>query len=99
DARRIHIYRIVQEALTNVVRHARADLVSISLSAVEGHRLDVTDNGQGFDPANVRKGMGLAGIADRVRGLNGNWRVEPRAGGGRRLSVEFSDGLAARLAS
>ena len=69
------VYRVVQEALTNCVRHASRDAAIIV--AVAGRpdqtRLDVTDDGVGFDPRAVRaqSGLGLRGIEERVRELTG----------------------------
>ncbi|MDC0598301.1 histidine kinase [Gammaproteobacteria bacterium] len=67
----INIYRIIQEALTNVARHSQAEKVSITI--VKDKKIDITiqDNGCGFDTDHVITGMGLKGIRERVRALNG----------------------------
>ncbi len=61
------VYRLVQESLTNVVKHARARQARVAVSAAGG-RLDikVTDDGAGFDPALTSNGFGLAGMRERV---------------------------------
>lgn len=71
------IFRIVQESLTNVLRHSGADLVEISLSVLpndEAYLLEITDNGKGFDPEQPRKqkSLGLLGIQERAIMLGGS---------------------------
>ena len=81
------LYRIAQEALTNIRRHAQATHVRLSLAA-EADRivLKVEDNGTGFDPS-VRQPMrhGLTGIAHRVQMLAGQLDIDSRPGGGTRI--------------
>ena len=84
------LYRIVQEALTNIVKHARASRVSIVLSE-RGHTAAVLieDDGIGFAPAGVREeGLGLVGMRERVALVGGRLEIESRAGAGTTLSVE-----------
>ena len=87
----IAIYRIAQEWLTNVVKHSSSREVSVSLSA-EGPRLMLTiaDDGVGFDPQRVKKGLGLRGIAERSRMVGGALSIEsePGAGAELRLAVD-----------
>ena len=73
DRYRTCVYRAVQEALTNCVRHARATHVTVSVTA-DASRLDaiVTDDGTGLDPARRRNGLGLRGIEERVKELDGS---------------------------
>ncbi len=83
------LYRITQEALTNVARHARARRVRVALAAKEGElRLDIEDDGIGF-PARggngTRVGTGLVGIRERVRALGGT--VTFHSASGARLRV------------
>ncbi len=72
DPHRTCVYRVVQEALTNCVRHARATRVEVTLEG-RGDALDVSiaDDGTGFDPASRSVGLGLRGIEERVRELHG----------------------------
>jgi signal transduction histidine kinase len=73
DKRATAVFRISQESLTNIARHAQATQVAISLEEMEGsYRLEVRDNGQGFDPS-VRKeeSFGLVGIQERALMLGG----------------------------
>jgi signal transduction histidine kinase len=74
------VYRITQEALTNVARHAHADRVRVALSASPGQlRLEVDDDGVGL-PAMRRAGIGLTGIGERVRALGGNVAIQSSHG-------------------
>ena len=92
DAARIALYRMVQEALTNVARHARASEVCIELQHGGGElRLTVTDNGAGFDEAAAfREGShGLMGIRERAHMLGGTLAVGESPQGGARVSVRL----------
>ena len=84
-------YRIVQEALTNVARHARATEVDVMISAdSEAFHIVVEDNGTGFDPAAVPSrggGSGLGGMYERARLLGGRLNIETQNGAGAHLSV------------
>jgi PAS domain S-box-containing protein len=66
-------FRIVQEALNNVARHSGATRTLVSLERIDDtYRLDITDNGRGFDPASVNKrSLGLAGMRERGISLGG----------------------------
>jgi signal transduction histidine kinase len=66
------IYRVAQEALANVARHARATRVSLSIAATAtGFELRVADNGGGFDPSTIRRGMGMANMEARAAEIGG----------------------------
>ncbi len=61
------IYRLVQESLTNVAKHARAEHARVSLKAIDGDvRIEVEDDGMGFEPGTRTAGFGLAGMRERV---------------------------------
>jgi signal transduction histidine kinase len=77
-------YRVVQEALHNVVKHAQASIVTVSLAVEEGHlAVRVTDDGVGFDPAEVPVGhMGLDTMRQRIAALSGDYAVESAPGQG-----------------
>ena len=85
------IYRIVQEALTNIVKHAKANSVSIIVMASgETVRLVIEDDGTGFDPEKVREGaLGLVGIRERVVILGGRFELESAPGDGTTIVVEL----------
>ena len=82
------VYRIVQEALTNVVKHAQATLASVYIRH-DGHLLQVNvkDNGIGFDPATAHRGLGLIGIRERVTHLHGEVHFDSSPGVGTRVTV------------
>jgi signal transduction histidine kinase len=85
------IYRIVQEALTNIVKHAGASSVSIIVMASgPSVRLVVEDDGSGFDTAQVRDGaLGLIGIRERVAILGGRFELQSAPGAGTTIVVEL----------
>jgi signal transduction histidine kinase len=84
------LYRIVQEALTNVAKHAGARTVSVVLTRGAGVVTTVIeDDGRGFDPARAGKDrFGLQGMRERVELLDGSLRVESRSGAGTTLVVQ-----------
>jgi hypothetical protein len=77
------IFRLVQEAFANIARHARAQTVWLALRTV-GQELCITvrDDGQGFDPAHARSGMGLANLRERTRALHGSVEISSQPGRG-----------------
>lgn len=83
-------YRVVQEGLTNVLRHAEAARVGVEVE-LDGGRLEiaVSDDGLGFDPAAPRSGLGLAGMQERVALLGGTLSVESAPGRGCRLHASL----------
>ena len=84
------IYRIVQESLTNVVKHAQARHVSVLLTRRSGAAAAVIeDDGRGFDPGAARDGgFGLEGMRERVLLLDGRFEIETNPGAGTTLVVE-----------
>jgi signal transduction histidine kinase len=86
------LYRIVQEALNNAVKHAGATRVRIHLSPGRGTiRCGVRDDGRGFDPdeaeARPGRGLGLLGIRERLEAVRGTLRVQSQAGFGTEILV------------
>ena len=86
------VFRLVQEAVGNALRHARATVVRVTLRDEDGSlRLIVEDDGIGFDPAAVsssaRRGanLGLLGMTERVRSAGGTIEFESRPGAGARI--------------
>jgi two-component system, NarL family, sensor histidine kinase DevS len=70
------VYRLVQEALTNVAKHARADTVRVAVSESAGElRVEVEDDGDGFDTDRASQGFGLAGMQERVRLAGGTLSI------------------------
>jgi signal transduction histidine kinase len=89
DEQKTCIYRVVQEALRNVTRHAKAKHVQIQLSQDDATlRLAIQDDGQGFI-AEREKGVGLLGMEERVKRLDGSFQVRSRPGNGTIIQVEL----------
>jgi two-component system sensor histidine kinase UhpB len=83
------IYRLTQEALTNVSRHAQAGNVSIRLSrsglpmeATDAVTFNISDDGRGANPGETHGGLGLVGMRERVEMLGGQWRITTSPGQG-----------------
>ncbi|MDQ6837598.1 MAG: GAF domain-containing sensor histidine kinase [Actinomycetota bacterium] len=91
------LYRIVQEALQNVAKHAQASVVEITLSGHDGSvRLTVRDDGVGFDPREAARPMsfGLVGLAERAALLGAHLDVSSRIGEGTTITVTVPVGSA-----
>jgi signal transduction histidine kinase len=85
----ITVYRIIQECLTNVSKHARAGTVTITLTGTADLLiLDIEDDGRGTDLSAPRSGLGLIGMRERVESLGGEFRLDSREGEG--LSIMIS---------
>ncbi|MFG6415946.1 CHASE3 domain-containing protein [Roseateles sp. DC23W] len=101
DADRLALYRLVQEALTNVLRHAKAQQVRVTLGEADGWlQLQIRDDGQGFDPEAVGSGHhGLLGMRHRIESLGGTLQLLSAPGRGtlvlarlpRRASLDAPD--------
>lgn len=81
---RLAVYRLAEEGLGNVLRHAEAKRVDIHLTMADAYRLAVTvqDDGRGCDANSIQPSFGLASISARVGSLGGNWEIvsEPEKG-------------------
>ena len=87
DEERI-VYRLVQEALTNVVKHARASHVDLVARVAEGKiRISVCDDGEGFDPGAPGAGRGLEGMRERIELFGGELEVDSAPGEGTEISA------------
>ena len=85
---KINLYRILQECLQNIVKHAKATKVELDFEYGEGMlKIHINDNGQGFDVRKAKKGIGQKNIKSRVQKLNGTWNVESAPGQGTAISV------------
>ena len=88
ERQRTCVYRSVQEALTNCVRHSRATRVAVSVSRLaDSLNVSITDDGVGFDPAQRAGGLGLRGIEERVRELHGILKIRSAPGAGTTLTM------------
>ena len=82
------LFRILQESLSNVARHARASEVRVELTFALGHlNLAIRDNGTGIRPGQAVDGCGLDGIRDRVAAFGGSVSIDNPPGGGCQLCI------------
>jgi signal transduction histidine kinase len=90
ESYRTCVYRAVQEALTNSVRHANASSIKVNVTG-HGDRLDasVSDDGVGIDPARRYSGLGLRGIEERVKELYGTMTIGRSLSGGTTLAIHL----------
>ena len=87
---RLAIYRVIEEAVNNVYRHASAGHVEVELGLVGGCvSLLVRDDGLGFDPGAGRRGLGLGIVGDRVDQSGGTWSLASQPGSGTTLRALF----------
>ena len=86
----IHIFRIVQESLTNIFRHAKASYASIDLRVDSNQLLlEIHDDGIGCNDDNRKNGFGLLSMKDRVRSLNGRIKIDSKLNEGMQIFVSF----------
>lgn len=88
----MNLYRIAQECLNNVVKHSEATTASVSAFIEDGRLLlTIRDNGRGFDreKAAERRGLGLSGIAERVKILDGTLSIDSEVGKGTSVTINI----------
>ena len=84
----IALFRVGQESLTNIIRHARARNVEMQFEVTEsGYHLTVSDDGVGIDPERARSSHGLSGMRHRIVSLNGSFDIQSVPGEGTRLDI------------
>ncbi|MDA1188194.1 MAG: hypothetical protein O2854_00725 [Chloroflexi bacterium] len=88
---RLIAYRVLQESISNVQRHAEAEKILVTLGLVEDRQLliSIKDNGKGFKPGTIKYGLGLNSIADRVAIAGGSWSIESSLDAGTTLTVQL----------
>jgi PAS domain S-box-containing protein len=85
----VELLRVLQEALVNARRHSDARCVDVVLCGGHGEvRAEVADDGLGFDPASVRRGVGISGMRERATALGGRLEIESTPGEGTSVRVE-----------
>lgn len=95
DAVEVALYRLLQEALSNVAMHANASAVAVALSAPPGMiRLTIADDGRGFEPAALEStdappGIGLPGMRERIELLDGSLTINAAPGAGTTIEAEL----------
>ncbi len=86
----ISAYRIIQEASSNILKHAGASKADLQLEMTEASLLiAVSDNGCGFDPEQMSAGIGLTGMRERCAILNGSLSLESQAGQGTQIRISL----------
>jgi PAS domain S-box-containing protein len=86
----LQVYRIIQEAINNILRHAAATLAEIILATQDQSiYLVIKDNGKGFSMNRIKPGMGLSSISNRVKILRGHFSVRSQKGQGTTIEIHF----------
>ena len=86
----LSLYRIIQELIQNILKHANASEVLVQFQTIKNVlSITVEDNGKGFDPAMKTAGIGLHNIATRVKGYNGQLLIDSKNGIGTSVYMEF----------
>ncbi len=85
----IHVFRILQEALTNIATHAHATRAEIVMQAAQNFQIMISDDGCGFDQQLQKQGRGLSGLRDRCQALGGKLSLFTRPGIGLKLNMVF----------
>lgn len=89
DERELAIYRVVQEALSNIAQHADASRVNVCLSIDGSIVLSVRDDGKGFDPSAPSRRFGITGMRERALLINGTIEIESSPGSGTTIRMEM----------
>lgn len=90
DTLGLAVYRIIQESLTNIVRHSQADHVDIKIDQTDDKvQLTIADNGQGMDKSQTVTGLGHIGMRERVQALGGTFDIESAPGEGVTIVAEL----------
>jgi two-component system nitrate/nitrite sensor histidine kinase NarX len=90
DGLSVEVLRMIREALVNIRRHSDARRVEVILSnSREKARVEVADDGRGFNPASIWVGVGLLSMRARASEIGGEFAVESGPGQGTRVKAEF----------
>ncbi len=91
DEQKLMVYRVVQEQLNNIIKYAEASFIGvrIGINAMQVE-IEIQDNGRGFDPASVKKGIGLRNIRSRLQVYSGQLQIDSSPGKGCTIYAEFS---------
>jgi signal transduction histidine kinase len=90
DDLKLAIYRILQEQVNNIVKHAQPKNVTLTVAAADSIiSILVLDDGKGFDTMKKRKGIGIANMVNRVESFNGNVLIESSPGKGCRVTIQI----------
>ena len=89
----IAVYRVVQEIINNMIKHSKADTITVKIVRNESSmHLSISDNGIGFEKELIAKstGLGWKNIFSRISMLNGEIDVETESGSGTSISIQFA---------
>ena len=87
---KINIYRIIQESMQNIYKHANAKVIKISISVQKNVIcIDIIDDGVGFDTNKSKKGIGLKNIASRIEEIDGKITYTSQSGDGTVVNVKI----------
>jgi PAS domain S-box-containing protein len=90
DDLKLNIYRIVQEQVTNVLKHAEATELEIAIHSVKGGlHISIADNGKGFDATQQRRGIGISNMINRIESFNGELNINSSPSHGCRVDIEI----------
>lgn len=90
DELKLNVYRIIQEQINNIVKHADAKNVSVSIETdSRAINIQVTDDGKGFDPDKKRKGIGISNMINRIESFNGEMKIETSPGNGCKTMIRM----------
>ncbi len=86
----IYLYRLLQEALNNILEHAKASVVMLEIKVESGCvQVQLEDNGAGFDRNHCQRGLGLAGMEERAKLIGGTFELTSSPGEGARLRIKI----------
>jgi signal transduction histidine kinase len=87
---KIHIYRIIQESLQNIYKHAKAKLVNIIVQQEDNLiSLSIIDDGVGYDSSKQKEGIGLKNIKSRVSAIGGKQKINTQINKGTTINIEI----------
>lgn len=90
ENQKLALFRIIQEQMNNVIKHAQAKNVTVKiLATTSGTILEIRDDGSGFDSKKIRKGLGFINIRNRAELFNGKAEIQSKPGQGCCLTVSF----------
>jgi PAS domain S-box-containing protein len=90
DDLKVNIYRILQEGVSNIIRHAKATKASVLVKDHEDKVIiEIKDNGKGFDVNQKREGIGLSNITNRINSFNGDLSIESSTGKGCSIKIQI----------
>jgi signal transduction histidine kinase len=91
DSLRTVLFRVTQEAMNNVAKHSKADLIRLSLRKIEDRtELIIEDNGEGFDPETTKRGLGLTSMRERAELSGGTFEIESGPGKGTTIKASWA---------